>query len=67
MTQLFLIIAFILGFTLGWKICELAIAQGITYLADMKDSGVEMDEKTNKLTIDGDLLKNFHLNKENIK
>jgi hypothetical protein len=67
MIQLFLIIAFILGFALGWKVCEFAIAQGITYLADMENSGVEMDEKTNKLIIDGNILKNFHLNKENFK
>jgi hypothetical protein len=66
MIQLFLIIAFVIGLAIGWKVCELVIAQGIVYLSTKDDSGVKLIEDGNKLVIDTDLLKNFNLNKENI-
>lgn len=67
MTQLFLIIAFVLGFAVGWKVCELVIAQGLAYLANQENSGVTMSEDGNKITINSNVLQNFKLNKENIK
>ena len=66
MIQLFIIITFVLKFALGWKVYELVIANGLAYLATQNNSGVRMDENTNKITIDADVLKNFNLNKENL-
>ncbi len=66
MIQLFIIIAFVLGFVAGWKTLELVITNGLAYLATQEDSGVKMDESTHKITIDADVLQNFNLNKENI-
>ena len=66
MIQLFLIIAFILGFAVGWKTVELVIANGLAFLASQKDSGVKMEENFNKITIDAEVLKKFSINKENI-
>jgi hypothetical protein len=66
MIQLFIIIAFVLGFALGWKVYELVIANGLAYLATQNNSGVRMDENTNKITIDAEVLQNFSINKENI-
>jgi hypothetical protein len=66
MTQLFLIIAFVLGFAVGWKTLEYVIANGLAFLATQDNSGVKMDENTNKITIDPEVLQNFNLNKENI-
>lgn len=60
MTQLFLIIAFILGFILGWKVYEFTIAQGLAYLCSKENSGVKMSEDGNKMIIDANLvLQNF--------
>jgi hypothetical protein len=67
MIQLFIIIAFVLGFALGWKVYELVIANGLAYLATQNNSGVRMDENTNKITIDAEVLQNFSINKENNK
>jgi hypothetical protein len=66
MIQLFIIIAFVLGFALGWKVYELVIANGLAYLATQNNSGVKMDENSNKITIDAEVLQNFSINKENI-
>jgi hypothetical protein len=66
MIQLFIIIAFVLGFALGWKVYELVIANGLAYLATQNNSGVRMDENSNKITIDAEVLQNFSINKENI-
>jgi hypothetical protein len=66
MIQLFIIIAFVLGFALGWKTFELVITNGLAFLATQRDSGVKMDENSNKITIDADVLKNFSINKENL-
>lgn len=65
MIQVFLIIAFILGFVLGWKLFELVITNGIYYLATQDNSGIEINENSNKIIIDADVLKNFKINKEN--
>jgi hypothetical protein len=62
MTQLFIIIAFALGFAVGWKTLEIVIANGLAFLATQDNSGVKMDENTNKITIDTEVLQNFNLN-----
>ena len=67
MTQLFIIIAFILGFAIGWKTLELVITNGLAFLATQKGSGVKMDENTHQITIDANVIQKFNLNKENIK
>lgn len=65
MIQVFLIIAFILGFVLGWKLFELVITNAIYYLATQDNSGIEINVNSNKIIIDVDVLKNFKINKEN--
>lgn len=66
MIQLFLIISFILGLILGWKICEYVLTNGIALLSTRENSGVIIDEETNKIIIDCNILKNSKLNKKNI-
>jgi len=63
MIQLFIIIAFVLGFALGWKVYELVIANGLAYLATQNNIGVRMDENTNKITLDAEVPQNFSINK----
>lgn len=67
MIQLFLIISFILGFVLGWKVHQFLIVNGIAYLASQDNPGVKIDEEKKTITISADILRNSNLNKENIK
>jgi hypothetical protein len=64
MIQLFLIIAFAIGFALGWKVHQYILFAGLSQLSTEKGSGVEYDSNTNHLTIDTNTLKDFYLNKE---
>lgn len=55
MIQLFIIIAFLLGILLGYKLSSLAIAYGLVTLAQQKNSGVIIKEDGN-IHINCDLL-----------
>ncbi len=63
MTQLFLILSFILGFILGWKVLEYSVIYGIAFLMTESKSGVTVDEKNNKVIIDIDTLQKFKISK----
>jgi len=63
MTQLFLILSFIFGFILGWKVLEYSVIYGIAFLMTENKSGVTVDEENNKLIIDIDTLQKFKISK----
>jgi hypothetical protein len=49
-----MILSFIIGAAIGFKICEIFLVMGIQSMIKIKDSGVEFIEEGNKLIIEID-------------